>query len=61
MSTHWTASSISMETRSDLGFHLHRAARGPGQGDSVAPPPSGLAPALALNSVSTVWFSLPFN
>lgn len=38
MSAHWETSSTLMETGKDLSFHLHRAARGPRQGDSVALP-----------------------
>lgn len=38
MSTHQKASSTSTKTRSDLSFHVHGAARGLGQGGSVALP-----------------------
>lgn len=50
MSAHQKASSSSRETRRerDLSFHVHGTARGLGQGGSVALPPSGPAPALAL-------------
>ena len=52
MSTHRETGSTLMETRNDLGFHLHRAARGPGHGHSAALTPLAWHLPWLCNSVS---------